>query len=88
MSGNLETVAATEALPIAVRARAAGDRNRLGAMVARGSVRVRLDEYSAKHPDFVADINRRARAQAPREAPRVNLAIRPKKKRGGSRKRR
>lgn len=67
-------------IPVEVRARAARDRNFLASLMARGKVSRRRDSYSARHPDFISDIERRARAQRPpAHASGVNLAIRSKK---------
>lgn len=74
-------------LPLAARARAAGDRNRLAALVASGIVRLRGDA----RPDdpFVIDIQRRARAhRAPVQAPRGMDTIRPNAKRAKAKRRR
>lgn len=65
-------------LPLEARAKAAGDRNQLGGLIARGLVKRSPQPIKDEHRDFVADIQRRARAQAPQA--RINLAIRPKKK--------
>lgn len=79
---------ALEDLPLEARAQAAKDRNFLARLRAAGRVlRRQGDPMEARHPDFVPDIERRARAQGLGSTPVRNLAIRPNPKKAKRRKR-
>lgn len=78
-------------LPLEARAQAAKDRNFLARLRAAGRVlRRQGDPMEARHPEFVADIERRARAQglAPAPAGRGMDTVRPNAKKQKAKRRR